>query len=320
MPGVLRSFFLVGVFFLSAVSAHDVKVPKVIGELPVERLTKKIHLVSAPLESPSKYNEGFIANTGFVVTDAGVVVIDPGSSVQIGRKLLEKIDQTTGLPVVAVINTHVHGDHWLGNQAIVEKFPGVKIYAHHRMIERLKNGEGDTWVGIMKQLTEGVTDGTVAIPPNQGVDHGDSVNIGGTKFNIHFQGKAHTDTDIMIEVVEDNAMFMGDIVMVGRISSQPQDGDIKGQIKAIQYALATETEFFIPGHGKAGDRDVPRKTLAFLEKLYESVARYYEEGLDVTEMKSKVTEDLSDYKGWSGFESLGRVISFTYLKVEEELF
>jgi glyoxylase-like metal-dependent hydrolase (beta-lactamase superfamily II) len=36
---------------------------------------------------------------------------------------------------INIFNTHVHGDHWLGNQAIVERYPAVKIYAHPNMIE-----------------------------------------------------------------------------------------------------------------------------------------------------------------------------------------
>jgi glyoxylase-like metal-dependent hydrolase (beta-lactamase superfamily II) len=36
-------------------------------------------------------------------------------------------EKITNKPIVAVFNTHVHGDHWLGNQAIVERYPAVKI-------------------------------------------------------------------------------------------------------------------------------------------------------------------------------------------------
>jgi ribonuclease BN (tRNA processing enzyme) len=45
-------------------------------------------------------------------------------------------EKITNKPIVAVFNTHVHGDHWLGNQAIVERYPAVKIYAHPNMIEQ----------------------------------------------------------------------------------------------------------------------------------------------------------------------------------------
>jgi len=83
----------------------------------------------------------------------------------------------------------------------------------------------------------------------------------------------------MIEVKKEKTLFLGDIVMVGRISSQAQDSDIKGQINAIKFALDTMNKTFIPGHGKSGGRDVPEKALSFLTDLYASVKKYYEEGL-----------------------------------------
>jgi glyoxylase-like metal-dependent hydrolase (beta-lactamase superfamily II) len=259
MIKIFRILLLVPFFTPQVIFGHDNHSLKTIAELHVEQFSDSVYLISAPLEGPNKENEGFIANTGFVITDDGVVVVDPGSSVQIGRELLGKISTVTALPVLAVFNTHVHGDHWLGNQAIVERYPDVRIYAHTRMLERLEEGEGEQWVRIMSQLTEGATDGTEVVPPNLPVDHGDEIAVGNTHFVIHYRGKAHSDTDIMIEVAEDKTMFMGDIVMVGRISSQPQDGDILGQIDAIDYAVGTGNLRYIPGHGKAGDADVAKE-------------------------------------------------------------
>jgi hypothetical protein len=34
----------------------------------------------------------------------------------------------------------------MANQAIVEQYPAVKIYAHKDMIKRAKEGEGERWV------------------------------------------------------------------------------------------------------------------------------------------------------------------------------
>jgi len=126
----LKILFSLLLAFTWPLYAHEVKLPQTIGELPLENIAPDIYLVHAPLDTINENNEGFIANTGFIVTSHGVVVVDPGSSVQIGRKLLEKIEEVTDKPVVAVFNTHIHGDHWLGNHAIIEKYPGVVIYAH----------------------------------------------------------------------------------------------------------------------------------------------------------------------------------------------
>ena len=97
------SYILSFLLWSSIAQSHDVRVPTTIGELPLEKISHNIYLVHAPLEGINEINEGFIANTGFIVTNTGVVVIDPGSSVQIGRKLLEKIAEVTDNHVTAVI-------------------------------------------------------------------------------------------------------------------------------------------------------------------------------------------------------------------------
>ena len=278
----------------ATVYAHEVGVPRTIAELPLKQLSANTYVVHAPLEAPNEENEGFIANTGFVVTDSGVVVIDPGSSVQIGRKVLEKVAEVTDQPVVAVINTHVHGDHWLGNHAIKEKYPDAVIYAHEKMIDRLNRGEGAQWTRILEDLTKGATAGTRVVLPNVGLKGDETLEIGHTRLRIYYQGKAHTDTDIMIEVTDQKTIFLGDIVMVGRLSSQPQDADIEGQIAAIKFALGTENTLYIPGHGSSGGKEVAQKALDFLTQLSASVGRYYEEGLSDFEMKEKVMADLSE--------------------------
>ena len=149
-------------------------------------------------------------NPAFVVTGAGVVVIDPGSSVQVGEMVLTHVRKVTGQPVVAVFDTHVHGDHWLGNQAIAEAFPDARIYAHPRMRERVEQGAGEQWLEVMMNMTEGATAGTRVVNANTPVDEGTEIRIGDVTFRILHDGKAHTDNDIMILLPERSVIFLGD--------------------------------------------------------------------------------------------------------------
>jgi len=188
------------------------------------------------------------------------------------------------------------------------------------MIERLNSGQVPPWVKQIEELTKGATAGTKMYPPNTGLKGGETIEIGNTSLKVYYQGKAHTDNDIMVEVAKQKTIFLGDIVMVRRISSQPQDGDINGQINTIRFVLTTGNKVYVPGHGKTGGENVPKKTLAYLENLYSAVKKYYEEGLSDFEMKEMVEADLKEFSDWSGFDSIGRVISHIYLEVEEESF
>jgi len=84
-------------------------------DYPVDQIAPNTYVIHGPLGFPTVENQGFMNNPGFVITDSGVVLIDPGSSIQAGRMVLKQIRSITEKPVTHVINTHVHGDHWLGN-------------------------------------------------------------------------------------------------------------------------------------------------------------------------------------------------------------
>lgn len=304
------------------VLCHEPVVPSSIEHYQLERLNHRILIVHGPQALPNVITRGFMNNPAAILTNKGIIVIDPGSSVEIGKQFLEKLHKQTNKPVIAVFNTHVHGDHWLGNQAIRQAFPDVPIYAHKRMIERAEQGEGDNWIGLLNNMTEGATEGTRAVAPTIGLNGDEILDIDGVKLRIYHFGKSHTDHDILIEVIDAESLFLGDVVANKRVPSSdvPRDAYYKGQLNAIQQIVKLPVKTFIPGHGKSGGKEIPEASLKFLERLYKKVSEYYEQGLSDYEMKEKVVNDMSAYKDWHNFNELGRVISHMYLQIEEESF
>src|ERR1035437_2429345 len=71
--------------------------------------------------------EGGGGNSGVIVGDSGVIVIDAKTSAAGGKELLEDIAKITPKAVTTVILTHSDGDHVNG----LASFPaGVKVIAH----------------------------------------------------------------------------------------------------------------------------------------------------------------------------------------------
>lgn len=316
------ALFFVQIVIINAALAHDLKAPSSIEHYPLERVSEHIYVVHGTQALPSPATRGFMNNPAAILTNNGVVIIDPGSSSEISRQLLKKVRQVSDSPVVAVFNTHVHGDHWLGNHGVREAYPDVPIYAHQRMIERVKAGEGDNWIKLLMGMTRGAMADTRVVGPTIGLEGGEELIIGGITLRFHHSGKAHTDHDLMIEVVNDKGLFFGDIVASKRVpnSDVPQDASFKGTIAAIKTMMTGQSKIFIPGHGHSGGRDVPDSSLRFLEVLYSSVTKYYEQGLADYEMKDKVIKDLEEYKDWNNFNEIGLVISFVYQEVERDSF
>lgn len=61
---------------------------RAIPDYPTERIADNVYVIYGPLELHSPENQGFMNNPGIVITDAGAMVIDPGSSVQSGEMVL----------------------------------------------------------------------------------------------------------------------------------------------------------------------------------------------------------------------------------------
>ena len=306
---------MIAITFSNDSVAQTDQVRMVQADYPVTKVTERVYVIFGPNELPSKANQGFRSNPGFVLTSEGVVVIDPGISVYVGEMLLEKILTVTGESVTAIFNTHIHGDHWLANVAIKQAFPEAVIYAHPNMKAKADAGAGEMWIKMLDQMTEGAIEGTVPVGPDRSVENRDIVNFGDIHFRIHHFGPAHTNGDIMIEVVEEKVMFLGDIVRgagIGRFTES-----FKGSISTIDLALLSKAETFVPGHGPGGGREVASTYRNFLQTLYDTVKKLDREGPSEADMKLEVAEALSAYKDWSGFDTeLGRNISQVYGQIK----
>lgn len=291
-----------------------------IADYPADKITEHVFVIHGPNTMPNPDNQGFMNNPGIIITDAGVVLHDPGGTVQSGEMVLRVVKKLTDKPVVAVFNSHIHGDHWLGNQAVREAYPGVSIYGHPNMIAMIEKGEGKFWLELMENLTAGKSEGTQVTGPNKPVDHGDTIKIGQYTFEIHHYGKAHTTSDVMLEIKEAGVIFLGDNVLNGRVT-RLEAGSVKGNIRACEEILKTGAKRYVPGHGKSGGPEVVDSCITYLSTVYNTVKKLYEEGLSDFEMKDQVVEALKAFSGWINFEEqVGKHISFAYLEIEEAEF
>lgn len=291
---------------------------------PAKQLSKHVWMIYSPDGFPTAENQGMMANITFVITTKGIVILDTGASVQIGEMAIRMIKKISALPVIAVFNSHYHGDHFLGNQAFIEAYgKDIPIYAHPYTIEQIKGIEGNTWRNLMERWTNQATAGTVVIPPTHAVKHGDIFDYGDVHIKVHHYGIAHTPGDICMEVIEDKVTQIGDIAMDGRIANI-DDGSYLGTFKT--YAAMTQAagdQLWIPGHGN------PKKTLLkeygeFLAGIYESCVQAIKDGKDPSQAKAMVLKDprvIKYAKNTKGFETnIGKYTSIAYLEAEKEAF
>ena len=289
-----------------------------VGEFKFEPVADNVYVMHGPLTQPNPQNHGFMNNPAVIEGKSGLILIDPGSSLQTGSKILEEAALVSSKPVVAVFNSHIHGDHWLGNQAVRQAYPEADIYAHAGTITQSQSSEGVTWISRMSRLTEGLSDGTEIVAANIAVAHGDSISIDGEEFRIHALLPSHTDTDIMIEHVASKTIFMGDNCFNLRIGRFDESSSIVGTINALEYVAAGDYAQVVPGHGPSGDIETTvMPYLNYLKALEVAVTAGLEDELEDYEIKARVLSDFENFSHWSEFNSqFGPNLNKMYLELE----
>ncbi len=295
-----------------------------VADIPAQKLSPHVWMIYSPDGFPTPENRGMMANVIFVVTSAGVVVIDSGASLQIGQMAIRMIRKVTDKPVVAVFNSHYHGDHWLGNHAFVKTFGDkLPIYALPSTIEKLKGAEGNLWRSLMERWTNQSTLGTQVVLPNTPVQHGQAIQIGDLTFRMHHYGTAHTPSDLCVEVVQDKVTAVGDIAMTNRIANM-DEGSYPGTFKYYKtLQAATGDQLWVPGHGQARP-DLLKTYGEFMAGIWEPSLKAVEDGKSEAEAKAAVLKDprvAARAKTMDGFDgNIGKYISLAYLEAEKIAF
>jgi glyoxylase-like metal-dependent hydrolase (beta-lactamase superfamily II) len=295
-----------------------------VADIPAQQLSKHVWMIYSPDGFPTPQNRGMMANIVFVVTSVGVVVIDSGASLQIGQMAIRMIRKVTDKPVVAVFNSHYHGDHWLGNHAFVKTYGDkLPIYSLASSIAKLKGAEANLWRGLMERWTNQSTIGTKVVIPNTAVQHGQVIQFGDVSLRMHHYGTAHTPSDLSVEIVQDKVTAVGDIAMTNRIANM-DEGSYPGTFKYYKALMAaTGEQLWVPGHGRAR-HDLLKTYGDFMAGIWEPSLKAVEDGKSEAEARAAVMKDprvASRAKTMDGFEgNIGKYISLAYLEAEKIAF
>jgi glyoxylase-like metal-dependent hydrolase (beta-lactamase superfamily II) len=270
----------------------------------------------------SAANQNFISNAGFVVTPAGVVVIDALGSPPLARRLLKEIACVTSQPVRYVIATHYHADHIYGLQVFQDA--GATVIAHAAARDYLASETARLRLAASRQeLAPWVDDRTRLVQPDRwlGVDdpHADTtLELGGVRLLLRPVGPAHTPEDLVVFVPGQQVLYGGDLLFRGRIPFVGQ-ADSRAWIAALDKLLALQPRVLVPGHGAASteplaDIALTRDYLSYLRERMGAAARDLEP-FD----EAYARTDWSRFAGMPLFQAANRMNAYnTYLLMEHE--
>lgn len=224
----------------------------------------------------SSANRNFISNAGFVVTSAGVVVIDALGSPELARELRAEIARITPLPVTHVIVTHYHADHIYGLQ--VFKDAGARVIAHRQALLYLHSDTAQQRLAASREeLFPWVDEATRLVPADQWIDGPTTLRVGDTVLELRPVGPSHTPEDLVVWLPQRRVLFAGDLVFRGRIPFVGQ-ADSAHWIQALDTLLGFDAQVVVPGHGPVSgsvraDLELTRDYLQHLRRTMGEAAR-----------------------------------------------
>ena len=270
---------------------------------------------ASALGSPA--NQNFISNAGFVVTPAGVVVIDALGSPALATRLVAEIRKVTPLPITHVIVTHYHADHVYGLQTF--KALGARIIAHRAAKEYLNSETARLRMEVSrKDLAPWVNADTHLVEADEWIDGDKELTLGGVVFKIKLVGPSHTPEDLVIYVPQDKVLFAGDLVFRSRIPYVGQ-ADSRHWISALDKLLVFDAQTIVPGHGPLShearkDMQLTRDYLVYLRAAMERAAK----DLEPFEEAYAAT-DWTPFEHLPLFKAANRMNAYnTYLLIEQE--
>jgi glyoxylase-like metal-dependent hydrolase (beta-lactamase superfamily II) len=281
-------------------------------------------------------------NAAVIMTDDGVVVVDSHSKPSASRAMYQQIQGMTKKPVIKVINTHFHWDHWQGNESYAAANSKVEIIASDKTKENLS--KPDAGVGgvpfIEKQIAAlpAETDKLKAdiqketdpekkknleanlqqaesfmqelksmkpTLPTRTVATTLNLKVGGREIQLHVLGRAHTNGDLFTYLPKEKVVATGDAL----IDWMPfmNDGYPEDWINTLSALEKLDFATIVPGHGDVR----PKSHLAFFRgyfvDLIAAVKKASADGASLAEMQTKIGDQLAaKYEAGMSKYPLGR--------------
>jgi quinoprotein relay system zinc metallohydrolase 1 len=235
-----------------------------------------------------------ILNTGFIVTGAGVVVINTGTSKRYGEQLRALIARTTAEPVVQVLHLNLHPDYFLGSQAFAEVPRAATAATRAGMAREAKAYEDNLY-----RLCGDWMKGTEALLPDRTLEPG-LLRVGGRELELR-EWRGHTDSDLVLIDRSSGVVFAGGLVFANRVPTTPhaQIGPWQDSLLALS-ALPFKT--LVPSHGPVrNDGDGIGQTQRYLRWLDASFRQAAEQGWEMNEVL-RLTPP-AEFRGWAAFDT-----------------
>jgi glyoxylase-like metal-dependent hydrolase (beta-lactamase superfamily II) len=226
-------------------------------------------------------------NTGVVIGDEAVMVIDAQATPVMAQDVIRRIRTVTDKPVEYVVLTHYHAVRVLGASGYAPRHVIASRDTCDLIAER---GEADMKSEIERfpRLFQAVESVPGLTWPTLVFEHRLTVWLGELQVEILQLGRGHTKGDTVVWLPRDRVLFSGDLVEYG---ATPYTGDayLSDWPATLDAVEALNPAKLVPGRGASlrtpeEVREGLNGTRAFVTEMFECVKRGVEEGRELRDI------------------------------------
>ncbi|MEE8260112.1 MAG: MBL fold metallo-hydrolase [Nitrospinaceae bacterium] len=237
------------------------------------------------------------ANSTFITTKEGVIVIDTRGNKTEAAQVLKAIRKATSQPVVYVVNSHFHKENISGN--------GVFKFARTLIAQKQ---------ALAMIVTEAEREKRKVTPPNLSFEKKLELKLGKYHLKLIHPGPAHTDGDLYVYIPKWRILITGGMVF-NHIIPFLGDSTIESWLHALVEMEDLDAEVIVPGHGPVGGKPIVTQMKHYLMELKRYVSDALDDGKNLPDTLTLVKEKLKKkYSGWQHFERVDENIVRAYLE------
>ena len=245
-------------------------------------------------------------NTGIIVGDDAVMVVDAQATPALARQVIAHVRQVTDKPIRHVVLTHYHAVRVLGASAYAAQ-QVLASRATYELIAERGQQDFESEVNRFPRLFRGVDEVPGLTWPTLAFEQALTVWLGKREVRLMHMGRGHTKGDIVAWLPQERVLFGGDLVECG---ATPYCGDayLRAWPRTLDALSALRPRALVPGRGDAltgpgAVADAVAGTRGFVDRLYDTVAGEAARGADLRAAFAATHDALQPaYGGWAIFE------------------
>ena len=284
------------------------------------------------LFTTSRYGDvGFGGNAVAILTDDGIVMFDTSGTPASAQAIVGELRKLTSKPVLYVINSHWHWDHWGGNQVFNQAYPNVQFLSSEKNRDLMMNTAvkwnapglerdlpnyisqqkqqlsaaeakhaPDAELADMRELLAADEDflqqkrSVTYTFPNIVFANSLTLFLGGREVRV-LHAQAITPGDTYVYLPKEKVLIAGDI-LVSPIPFAVGGSYPKDWIATLQALDALDVNTIVPGHGDIErDKTYLRQNLKLFQHVAADVQKSHADGRSLQETQTALGNNAAVY-------------------------